>query len=65
MFMWKFCEVNTFFSLKYVYMYVCVYVFRQAGRHRFVVPVIYFVGLFCICPDWGQNLQTWHIGTTV
>ena len=33
------------------------------ARERLVVPLIYFLVNFCMCPDWGSNLQPWPIRT--
>ena len=42
---------------------------REGGRererninllfHLFMHSLVYF----CMCPDWGSNLQLWHTGT--
>ena len=37
---------------------------RETEKHQFVVPLICaLLGCSGMCPDWGSNLQHWHIRT--
>ena len=57
---------NSFVGVFFAFFFVCfnlIYRFEKE-KHQFVVPFSYaFIGYSCICPDWGWNPQSQHIGT--
>lgn len=33
----------------------------EKKKHKFVVQLMHSLVYSCLCPDWGLNLQLWHV----